>query len=78
MSEVALDRIGLNELLEALLARIAEVLDADSAAILLLGANGELGVRATFGLDGLRSSMRARSRSAPAWPGAWRRRVLPP
>ena len=52
VSEVALDRIGLNELLEALLARIAEVLDADSAAILLLGANGELGVRATFGLAG--------------------------
>ena len=52
VSEVALDRIGLNELLEALLARIAEVLDADSAAILLLGANGELGVRAAFGLAG--------------------------
>src|SRR6478609_1613736 len=52
VSEVALDRIGLNELLEALLARIAEVLDADSAAILLLDANGELGVRAAFGLAG--------------------------
>ena len=52
VSEVALDRIGLNELLEALLARIAEVLDADSAAILLLGANGELAVRAAFGLAG--------------------------
>ena len=52
VSEVALDRIGLNELLEALLARIAEVLDADSAAILLVGANGELGVRAAFGLTG--------------------------
>jgi PAS domain S-box-containing protein len=52
VSEVALDRIGLNELLEALLARIAEVLDADSAAILLLDANGELSVRATFGLTG--------------------------
>jgi PAS domain S-box-containing protein len=50
VSEVALDRIGLNDLLDALLARIAEVLDADTAAILLLGANDELGVRATFGL----------------------------
>ena len=30
VSEVALDRIGLNDLLEALLARIAEVLDADT------------------------------------------------
>src|SRR6478609_2176058 len=50
VSEVALDRIGLNDLLDALLARIAEVLDADTAAILLLGGNDELGVRATFGL----------------------------
>src|SRR6478735_7563623 len=51
VSEVALDRIGLNDLLDALLARIAEVLDADTAAILLLGGNDELGVRATFGLE---------------------------
>src|SRR4051794_2916962 len=52
VSEVALDRVGLNELLEALLARIVEVLDADTAAILLIDPNGELGVRATTGLEG--------------------------
>ena len=58
VSEVALDRVGLNELLEALLARIAEVLDADTAAILLLGANGELGVRRD-----VRARGRARARA---------------
>src|SRR3954451_12104561 len=52
VSEVARDRVGLNELIDALLARIAEVLDADTAAILLIDASGELGVRATTGLEG--------------------------
>jgi signal transduction histidine kinase/transcriptional regulator with GAF, ATPase, and Fis domain len=51
VSEVALDRVGLNELLEALLGRIVEVLAADTAAILLIDANDELCVRATYGLD---------------------------
>ena len=52
VSEVALDRVGLNDLLDALLARIAEVLDADTAAILMVDANGELSVRAAVGLHG--------------------------
>jgi signal transduction histidine kinase/putative methionine-R-sulfoxide reductase with GAF domain len=52
VSEVALDRVGLSELLDALLARIVEVLEADTAAILLIDANGELVVRATVGLHG--------------------------
>ena len=58
VSEVALDRIGLNELLEALLARIAEVLDADSAAILLLGAERRAG-----GPSSVRAHGRARARA---------------
>jgi signal transduction histidine kinase/putative methionine-R-sulfoxide reductase with GAF domain len=51
VSEVALDRVGLNELLEALLARIVEVLESDTAAILLIDSNNELRVRATLGLE---------------------------
>ncbi len=52
VSEVALDRLGLSDLLEALLARIVEVLAADTSTILLLDANGELRVRASVGLHG--------------------------
>src|SRR3954453_6710052 len=51
VSEVALDRVGLNELLEALLARIVEVLDADTAAVLLIEDGGELRARASLGLE---------------------------
>jgi len=75
VSEVALDRVGLSELLEALLARIVEVLEADTAAILLIDPNGELVVRATIGLQGqlahalpipVGSGMAGRVAAAPA------------
>src|SRR3954447_25554426 len=51
VSEVALDRVGLNELLDALLARIVEVLDADTAAVLLIEDGGELRAHASLGLE---------------------------
>jgi signal transduction histidine kinase/putative methionine-R-sulfoxide reductase with GAF domain len=51
VSEVALAHVSLDDLLHALLARIVEVLDADSAAILLLEDDEKLHVRATVGLE---------------------------
>jgi PAS domain S-box-containing protein len=51
VSEAALERSSLNDLLRSLLARIVEVLEADTAAILLLEEDGLLHVRATVGLD---------------------------
>ena len=50
VSEVALAHVSLDDLLHALLARIVEVLDADTAAILLLGEDQKLHVRATIGI----------------------------
>ncbi len=55
VSEAALEHISLHDLLPALLTRIAGVLEADTGAILLLGDDGHLHVRATVGLaDGVR------------------------
>ena len=52
VTEVALEHVTLHDLLDALLARIVEVLAADTAAILLLDADGAaLTVRATRGLE---------------------------
>jgi PAS domain S-box-containing protein len=51
VSEAALERQSLAELLDTLLQRITEVLEADTAAILLLGDDGNLHVRATAGLE---------------------------
>jgi signal transduction histidine kinase/putative methionine-R-sulfoxide reductase with GAF domain len=51
VSEAALVRTTLQDLLSSLLARIVEVLDADSAAILLLEADDRLHLRATAGLE---------------------------
>ena len=51
VSEAALERSPLQDLLQSLLARIVEVLEADSAAILLLEDDGTLHVRATAGLE---------------------------
>jgi PAS domain S-box-containing protein len=52
VSEVALAHVSLDDLLHALLARIVEVLEADTAAILLLDEDEKLHVRATVGLEG--------------------------
>ncbi|MDP9285256.1 MAG: GAF domain-containing protein, partial [Actinomycetota bacterium] len=51
VSEAALEHLGLHDLLRALLERIVEVLDADTAAILLLDDDGRLSVRAVVGLE---------------------------
>jgi signal transduction histidine kinase/putative methionine-R-sulfoxide reductase with GAF domain len=50
VAEVALKHLTLADLLQALLARIVEVLEADTAAILLVGSDGKLTVRADVGL----------------------------
>ncbi len=51
VSEAALEHLSLSDLLNALLERIVEVLQADTAAILLVGADELLHVRATVGLQ---------------------------
>ncbi|MDQ1459806.1 MAG: hypothetical protein QOI08_1290, partial [Actinomycetota bacterium] len=51
VSEAALERSNLGDLLDTLLVRIVEVLEADTAAILLMDDDGLLHVRATVGLD---------------------------
>jgi PAS domain S-box-containing protein len=52
VTEAALAHVSLRDLLDALLERIAEVLDADTAAILLLDETGErLTIRATVGFE---------------------------
>jgi PAS domain S-box-containing protein len=51
VSEAALEHLSLSDLLNALLERIVEVLQADTAAILLVGDDEHLHVRATFGLE---------------------------
>ncbi len=50
VSQAALEHLTLDDLLQALLERIAEVLDADTAAILLVGTDGLLTIRADVGL----------------------------
>ena len=49
VSQAALEHLSLQDLLDALLARIVEVLDADTAAILLVEPDGKLHVRAIAG-----------------------------
>ena len=49
VSQAALEHLSLQDLLDALLERIVEVLDADTAAILLVESDGKLHVRATAG-----------------------------
>jgi PAS domain S-box-containing protein len=49
VSQAALEHLSLQDLLDALLARIVEVLEADTAAILLVEPDGKLHVRATAG-----------------------------
>jgi PAS domain S-box-containing protein len=52
VTEVALKHLSLGDLLSALLERIVEIVEADTAAILLIEpGSGELTVRATVGLD---------------------------
>jgi PAS domain S-box-containing protein len=51
VSEAALAHLSLQDLLDALLARIVEVLEADTAAILLAADDDKLHVRATVGLE---------------------------
>jgi two-component system, OmpR family, phosphate regulon sensor histidine kinase PhoR len=51
VSEAALAHLSLQDLLDALLARIVEVLEADTAAILLAGDDDKLHVKATIGLE---------------------------
>jgi len=51
VSEAALEHLSLHDLLDSLLDRIVEVLDADMAAILLLDDDGTLSVRAMVGID---------------------------
>ncbi|HVW90214.1 MAG TPA: GAF domain-containing protein, partial [Gaiellaceae bacterium] len=51
VADAALQHLSLQDLLDALLGRIVELLEADVAAILLLGEDGRLHVRATSGLD---------------------------
>jgi PAS domain S-box-containing protein len=49
VSQVALEHLSLQDLLDSLLSRIVEVLEADTAAILLVESDGKLHVRATVG-----------------------------
>ena len=49
VSQAALEHLSLQDLLDALLERIVEVLEADTAAILLVEADAKLHVRATAG-----------------------------
>jgi PAS domain S-box-containing protein len=49
VSQAALEHLSLQDLLDALLSRIVEVLDADTAAILLVEPDGKLHLRATAG-----------------------------
>ncbi len=51
VSEVALEHVSLDDMLRSLLARIVDVLDADTATILLVGEDGHLHVRASLGLE---------------------------
>jgi PAS domain S-box-containing protein len=52
ITQVTLERLSLGDLLDKLLARIVDLLDADTATILLLDAEEQtLEVRATVGLD---------------------------
>ena len=51
VSEAALEHLSLRDLLNALLERIIEVLQADTAAILLVSDDEKLHVRATVGLE---------------------------
>jgi PAS domain S-box-containing protein len=51
VAEVVLEHASLKDMLDGLLVRIAEVLDADTAAILLFDDDDRLHVRATVGLD---------------------------
>jgi PAS domain S-box-containing protein len=50
VADATLEHVSLEDLLQALLARIVEVLEADTAAILLVGSDGRLVVRAEVGL----------------------------
>ncbi len=50
ISEVVLEHHVLHDLLDSLLHRIVEILEADTAAILLLEADGRLHLRATAGM----------------------------
>lgn len=50
VSEAALEHLSLQDLLDALLARIVEVLEADTASILLVDDDDRLHVRASVGL----------------------------
>ena len=51
VAAVALQHLSLSDLLDALLQQIVEVLDADSAGILLVGDDGHLHLEATIGLE---------------------------
>ena len=52
VTEAALTHLALNELLDELLARLIELLDADTVAIFLLDEAGDtLEIRATIGLE---------------------------
>ncbi|MFL5955807.1 MAG: GAF domain-containing protein [Gaiellaceae bacterium] len=51
VTEATLAHLSLHDLLTSLLVRIVEVLDADTAAILLVEDDGALHVRATVGLE---------------------------
>jgi PAS domain S-box-containing protein len=51
VADAALQHLSLQDLLDTLLQRIVEVLEADTAAILLLADDGRLHVRATAGFD---------------------------
>ena len=51
VAEAALEHLSLQDLLDALLARIVEVLEADTASILLVDDDDRLHVRASVGLE---------------------------
>jgi PAS domain S-box-containing protein len=50
VAEAALEHLSLQDLLDSLLGRIVEVLEADTAAILLVGEDGHLHMRSTVGI----------------------------
>src|SRR5262249_39312640 len=50
VADAALEHLSLQDLLDSLLVRIVEVLEADTAAILLVGDDGHLHMRSTVGI----------------------------
>ena len=77
ITDAAVSRLGLDELLDELLARVAEVSSADTAAVLLLDEEGaSLDVRAALGFDDEVAKSMIAAGEWLAWRVAAERRAL--